>query len=328
MSTKKTVAFRYIFYSLVTAALIFTGYCLEPQESRLFLESWGLWREPLIAGMICGLSSALLGVYIVLNRIVFISLAIAQGASFGIFLSFFIAGLFSVTLSDSPVSLATGLVVALLSALLFAWLRKGRRWPEESLIGLIYVISSGLTILIGDRIAEGHHNIDNLLFGNAVAVGPQELKILAGITLPLVLLHYLFRREFLYGSADPEFMGVKGMNQRAWSLLLYFTLALGITFNLRTLGSLPVFALMVLPPFIALKSARGIREAFWISLLLGVAVPPLGYFYSYLFSFPTGASLIFVAMIYLAASWLETLIFRRKKTPLDLSTIAGSKPST
>ena len=310
MSTTKTTFFRFIFYSFITALIIYVGAKSQPDEARLFLESWNLWREPLLAGMLCGLLAALLGVYILLNRIVFISLAISQGAGFGIFLSFFIAGLFGITLGESPLSLAAGLLMAWAAALSFAWLKKSPRISSESLIGLIYIAASGLTLLLGDRVAEGHHSIDNLLFGNAVAVNSGEFKVLLALTLPLLFIHFIFRREFIYVSADPEFIRIKGLGSRFWTILLYFTLTLGITLNLKVLGSLPVFALMVIPPFIALKRAGSMREAFLISLLLGWLLPPLGYYFSFLYSFPTGASLIGVGLIYLLASWVESLLFR------------------
>lgn len=311
MSTGKTIYFRFIFYSLITAGLIFAGYRLRPEETLSFFESWGLWREPLLAGLLCGLLASGLGVYILLNRIVFISLGIAQGASFGIFLSFFIAGALGISLHDSPVSLLTGLGVALLATLLFAWLRRARRIPDESLIGFLYVAASGLTILLADRVAEGHHGVDDLLFGNAVAVTAFDLKVIAGVTALLFAAHFFFRREFLYTSADPEFMRVKGVPAKLWTMLLYFTLTLGITFNLKTLGSLPVFALMVIPPLISLKGAHGMREAFAISILLGAVIPPLGYYFSFIYAFPTGASLIAVACLYTLFSFAEVRVGSR-----------------
>ncbi len=290
MSTGKTIYFRFIFYSLITAGLIFAGYRLRPEETFSFFESWGLWREPILAGLLCGLLASGLGVYVLLNRIVFISLGIAQGASFGIFLSFFIAGALGISLHDSPVSLLTGLGVALLAALLFAWLRRARRIPDESLIGFLYVAASGLTILLADRVAEGHHGVDDLLFGNAVAVTAFDLKVIAGVTALLFAAHFFFRREFLYTSADPEFMRVKGVPAKLWTMLLYFTLTLGITFNLT---------------LISLKGAHGMREAFAVSVLLGAVIPPLGYYFSFIYAFPTGASLIAVACIYTLFSFAE-----------------------
>jgi ABC-type Mn2+/Zn2+ transport system permease subunit len=138
-----------------------------------------------------------------------------------------------------------------------------------------------------------------------VAVTHWDLISLVFITVLIFIVHVLFRREFLYTSADADFLKTKGIKTKSWMILLYMTLTLGITLSMRTLGSLPVFALMVIPPWIALKRAHNLREAFLISLFLGIVIPPLGYYLSFIYSFPTGASLIVVAFMYVLMSSLE-----------------------
>ena len=305
ISTKKKVVSRFIFYSLVTVAILVISTLISREQADHFLQAWQLWRDPILAGMICGLVLSLLGVYILVNRIVFVSLAISQGASFGIFLAFLLGGWVGWNLEESSAPLFFGLLVAMATAAFFARYRKSRRFPDESLIGLIYIATSGLIILIGDRISQGRHNIDNLLFGDAVAVTPRDLLLVGCVALPVLLIHLIFRREFLYGSADPDFMKIRGMKTNFWLVLLYFSLTAMITASLKVLGALPVFALMVLPPLVSLKKAGGLRDAFFISILIGTLLPFLGYYFSFLFSFPTGASLIGVALIYTVASLLE-----------------------
>jgi ABC-type Mn2+/Zn2+ transport system permease subunit len=304
-STKKKAGFRFIFYSLVTLLILAVGTLFHRGEALDFLGAWQFWRDPILAGLVCGLVLSLLGVYILLNRIVFVSLSISQGASFGIFLAFLIGGWVGWNLEASSVPLILGLWVAIGTAIFFAQFRKSTRYPDESLIGLIYVVTSGFIILIGDRIAQGRHNIDNLLFGDAVAVTQKDFFMIIAVALPVLLLHFIFRREFLYGSTDHEFMRIRGMRTGGWLILLYFTLTVMITASLKVIGALPVFALMVLPPFISLKKAGGLRDAFLISIFIGTLLPILGYYFSFLFSFPTGASLIGIALLYTLASLAE-----------------------
>jgi len=305
---KKTAATRFIFYSLISLILLAGMVGMRMENARQFLDSSFLWKDPILAGSLCGLLLSILGVYILLNRIVFVSLSLSQGASLGIFLCFLALDLLGLHEVESSIPLLTGLLLSLLTAFLFAKFRKRSEYPDESLMGLIYVAASGLIILIGDRISEGRHSIDTLLFGDAVAVTAADLQLALWICLPLLFLHFLFRRRFIYVSADPEFMQVRGVSSKAWMIGLYFTLTLAITLSLKVLGSLPVFALMVIPPFIALKRAGSMKDAFLISGLLGLLLPAFGYLFSFLFSFPTGASLIGVALIYVMASWGEKLI--------------------
>ncbi|MFO1519997.1 MAG: iron chelate uptake ABC transporter family permease subunit [bacterium] len=314
MFTKKTAAFRFIFYSGFTVLLVGLATLFNREAAGHFLQEWQLWRDPIMAGMLCGLVLSLLGVYILLNRIVFVSLALSQGASFGIFLAFLLGGWVGLNLENSSWPLFLGFLIAIFTAVFFARLRKSIRYPDESLIGLIYIVTSGLIIVIGDRITQGRHNIDNLLFGDAVAVTFEDLLLMAAVALPILFLHFLFRREFLYSSADADFMRIRGINTRRWMVLLYLTLTAAITASLKVLGALPVFALMVLPPFIALKKTKGLRDAFLVSILIGTLLPALGYYFSFLFSFPTGGSLILVALFYTLASALEPAL--KEKVPL------------
>lgn len=309
---KKTAAIRFIFYSLFSFAFLAILYVLKPEAVAQFSESSFLWRDPIIAGSFCGLLLSILGVYILLNRIVFVSLSLSQGASLGIFLCFLALDLWGLHEVEATIPQIAGLILALLTAYLFAKFRKRSEYPDESLMGLIYVGASGLIILIGDRIAEGRHSIDTLLFGDAVAVTSHDLYLVLGIGIPLLLIHFIFRREFIYVSADSDFMSIRGVSSKFWMVFLYFTLTVAITLSLKVLGSLPVFALMVIPPFIALKRAKSMKDAFIVSAFLGISLPALGYFFSFLFSFPTGASIIAVALVYVVASWGEKFIFSRQ----------------
>ncbi len=298
--------YRFIFYSLWTLLFIGLGWVSNREEAAHFVGAVGLWYEPVLAGLVCGLLAGLLGLYMIWKRIVFVSLAITQGAGFGIFLSFLMASFWGVSLEHSPLSFLAGLAMAIATTFLFVSFRRSKKYADEVLVGLIYVISSGLIVLIGDRIAEGKHAIDNLLFGNAVAVTSDSLGLLVAIAAVIFALHWLFRREFLYSSADTEFMQVSGVRVDAWLTLLYLTLTIGITISMKTLGSLPVFALMVIPPFIALKKAKSPVEAVLLSVFVGGVIPPLGYYFSFLYSFPTGASMILAGFLFLMASWLES----------------------
>lgn len=292
---------KFTFYSLLTLMLIAVGWLSNGEESAHFVSCWPLWYEPVLAGLVCGLLGALLGLYMLLNRIVFVSLAITQGAGLGIFLSFFVAGFWGLSLENSPLALMAGLLISGLTAFLFVSFRH-RKQADEVLIGLIYVIASGLILFVGDRIPEGKHAIDNLLFGNAVAVTREALILLLEISGVIFALHFLFRREFLYVSADTDFMKISGLKTAPWLFLLYLTFTVGITISMKTIGSLPAFALMVIPPFLALKNARNPLEAVVMTLFIGAVIPPLGYYFSFLFSFPTGACLIVVGLIYTGAA--------------------------
>lgn len=301
---------RFTFYSFATIAIVTILSWPRREDALEFVYGWELWYEPVLAGVICGILAALMGVYMMLNRIVFVSVAVAQGAGLGIFLTFMAADAMGLHLTESPLALLGGFTLSSIILFGFNRLKKLRHVPSEVLIGLMYVFSSGFIVLIGDRISEGRHHIDSLLFGNAVAIDAVDLSMIAGVTALILGLHWLFRREFAYASADPDFMHIRGLNVGFWQNVLSLTLCLSITASMKTLGSLPVFGVMLVPPFLALRHAKNLRDAFFTSLMLGILIPPIGYYFSYLYAFPTGASVILTAMFYVMAGIGEGLFLR------------------
>lgn len=302
--------FRFIFYSLVTVVIAALLSWRHSEDALAFAQGWELWYEPVVAGVICGILSSLMGVYMMLNRIVFVSIAVAQGAGFGIFLTFMIADALGMHLTESPLALLGGFVLSSIILFGFNRLKKMRHVPSEVLIGLMYVFSSGFIVLIGDHISEGRHHIDSLLFGNAVAIDSADLSMIAGVTVLVLGIHWLCRREFVYASADPDFMSIRGLNVGFWQNMLSITLCLSITASMKTLGSLPVFGVMLVPPFLALRNAENLRDAFFTSLMLGILIPPIGYYFSYLYAFPTGSSVILAGLFYVVAGIGEGAFLR------------------
>jgi zinc transport system permease protein len=55
-----------------------------------FINSYFLWRDPMIVGAVTGAVCGFLGVYVVLRRIIFVSATLTQISSFGVALSFYL----------------------------------------------------------------------------------------------------------------------------------------------------------------------------------------------------------------------------------------------
>src|SRR5262249_22507738 len=90
-----------------------------------------------------------------------------------------------------------------------------------------------------------------------------------------------------------------GLRTRGWSLLLFLTFAIAISVSTRAIGALPVFAFMVIPPAVALLLGSRMWTVFAISLTVAVAAAFLGYWASFQWSLPTGASRVFASALFL-----------------------------
>ncbi len=143
-----------------------------------FIDSYFLWRDPMIVGAVSGAICGFLGVYVVLRRIIFVSAALTQISSFGVALSFYLEGYSLGALASLIHPFILSIALTSLAALFFALKRDYSRISREGVIGFGFLIASGAVVILGDRITKGAHDIANILFGSAVVVDPKDLLII------------------------------------------------------------------------------------------------------------------------------------------------------
>jgi zinc transport system permease protein len=184
---------------------------------------------------------------------------------------------------------AVSLVVTLVGVLLLGWLREPRGLSRDAVIGITYVLASALCIAMASRLPQESHEIDDVLFGNAVAVERDRMWLAAAVSVALLALHALLFRPFLLAAHDPHTATAHGVPVRALDAVLFLSMGLAISIATRTIGALPVFAFTLLPPAAGLLAFNDIRAAL-ISSAIGAALAAfVGYWISFVFDLPTGA---------------------------------------
>jgi len=277
---------------------------IRDNETAPMIDAILLFREALYGALVIGVTCAVLGVYVVLRRIVFVGAALAQLSSAGIALSLWIAGLglFGATgLHDTAFALA----LATLGALFFA-LGGGRsRVPPDAIIGVTYALAAAWGIILVAKAATGEAH-DIFLQGNILGITRKDTLVLLAVSLPVLLTHTLLYKEFLFVSFDPETAQTLGLSVRGWTLLLYLTLGLVIAFAMRFAGVLLVFNYLVLPAVTALFLARSMARTFTLAILAAVVATVLGFGLSIPLDLPSGPAIVAMSgLLALAAAVLK-----------------------
>jgi len=272
---------------------------LETFSFREFINSYFLWRDPIIVGAVSGAICGFLGVYVVLRRIVFVGAMLSQVSSFGVALAFYIGGFSAFNSLGSMIDpFALSLVMTALAALFFALKKDFFRISQEGAIGFGYLLASGAVVIIGNLITHEAHDIADILFGSAVVVDPKEVYIVPTVAFFCILIHWIFFKDFIFVSFDPETAQLFKYPLRILNTVLLLTVGIVIAVTTRALGALPVFGLTVLPPLTALFLTESLNRVFILSVLIGVLSAVLGYFFSFVLSLPTGASIATCASLF------------------------------
>ncbi len=272
-----------------------------------FWAAQDIWRDPLLASLIAGGLLGFLGVYVVLRRTVFVSAALTQLSTLGLIVALLAEERIGVEVEHAGVQLAVALVFSVVGALILGALESGRRLPTEAGVGMSYVLAGALVILGANRLIHAAHDLNSMVFGNAVAVPLSDVVVLAAVTAVCVLVHTVFQKELVFVSFDRETAEAVGLRVPLWNGLLFFTIGLAIPASARALGALPVFAFLTIPASAALLLTGRLRSAFLLATVLGVVASTGGYVISWIWQIPTGATMVTLAGMFVIPGALQRL---------------------
>jgi ABC-type Mn2+/Zn2+ transport system permease subunit len=241
----------------------------------------------LAASIASGVTLGMMGVYLVIRRVVFLGLVVANAATLG--------AAFAHAAGWAPevpsLAAAVGAAVALGGG------EPSIRVSAESLMGWAYAAVSSATVLLLSWVAGGSTDTLHLLFGNVLAVQVTDVILLTVIALALGLVQALFARRFLLVTFDPEAARVAGVNTRLWSLALNLAIGVAAAAAVHAIGALSTFALLTLPAMAALLATTSVRATFAAAAGLGIVLPSAALALSFYVDLPAGpASVALLAL--------------------------------
>jgi zinc transport system permease protein len=235
-------------------------------------------RIALVASIAASVPLSVLGVYLVIRRVIFLGLVLANAATVGAALA---------QIVDWPPELAA-VVTAVATALCLGALPTPRRVSAESIIGWAYAAAASLTVLILAGAARADADTLHLLYGNVLAVSGSHAIGLVAVAMTVGLFVVLFGSRFLLVTFDAEAAQVAGVHTRRYSLALNLLIGVAAAVTVHEVGALLTFALLTLPAMASLLVARRIYTVFAVSALIGLAAVCLGLIAAFAFDLPPG----------------------------------------
>src|SRR6185436_11835129 len=177
------------------------------------MEIFTLWLWPLLALILLPGLLVYFGLHVFERGIIFVDLALAQIAALGICVA--------IALGSHPghdaLPYVLSVVFTLMGAALFAWTRFNHpRVPQESIIGIIYVVAAAAATLVLSHSAEGDEALKNLLVGNVLLVTKNEVLRTFGLFAVIGITHVLLRKRFLMVTFHEDEARGRGMALRLW----------------------------------------------------------------------------------------------------------------
>jgi zinc transport system permease protein len=256
-------------------------------------EPWFM-RLALVASIATATSLGIIGVYLMVRRVVFFGLVLANAASVGAAIAQAIGWA-----PEGP-----SLAAAIGTAILLGGVNGSSLVSAEAFMGWAYAAALAATVLLLASSPGGSTETFHLLFGSVLTVDAFHALVLTLVAVATVTCQVLFGRRFLLVTFDVEAASVAGVNTRAWTLALHLMAGVVVATAVDHIGVLSTFALLTLPSMAALLQSGSIRTTFVIATLLGMVVSAAALALSFALDLPAGPTT--VALLALAVPLAAT----------------------
>jgi zinc/manganese transport system permease protein len=245
---------------------------------------------PFLGCIVLILIHAYFGVHILERGIIFVDIALAQFIGIGIALSFFFG-------HENNYLFSTAFAV--LGAFILTLSKKiGKSVNIEAFIGVMYILSFAVSILILDKSPHGEEEFKAILNGNILWLTHKD--VLSAFIFYGILggVHFIFRKKFMALSFDSN-------GSFFWEFLFFLTFAFVLVKSVQMAGILQVFSFLIVPALIGRLYTRKPLNILLIGWVVGLLSTILGIGISYKFDLPTApmtvASLSLIFMVLLLA---------------------------
>lgn len=261
---------------------------------------YAFMQRALLGGVMIGLLTAIIGVYVVLRGMSFIGAGVAHASFGGVALGFL--------LGIDPLWAAVAFCLAVAWGIGAVTRRGGIK--EDTAVGIFFASTMAFGVLLIGLMQGYNVDLFSYLFGSILAVTPADLHMVLGVGVLVLLTVALLYKEFLFITFDPETARVNGVPEPALYYLLLALIALTIVVSIKVVGIVLVSALLVTPAAAAYQLSRSFGKMMALSAFFGVLSVVVGLVASFFLNTASGATVVLTATTIFGF----TMLWRRLRT--------------
>lgn len=247
-----------------------------------------------VVGGLVALCSALLGVSLVLKRYSMIGDGLSHVA-FG-------ALTVAVALDVAPLYISTPVVV--ISAIALLRLSENSKIKGDSAIAIIATVSIAIGVVVTALTKGLNSNVYAYMFGSILAMSESDVYISVALSVVVLTLFIFFYNKIFAVTFDEAFANATGINANKYNMIIAILTAITIVVGMRIMGTMLISSLIIFPALISMRLFKTFKEVIISSAIVSVVAFFFGIIFSYMYSIPTGASIVLVNAVILILACL------------------------
>ncbi len=264
---------------------------------QLLLEplQYDFMQRSLIVAVLVGILCAVVGSYLMVQRLALLGDAISHSVMPGLAIAFAIeANIF-----------IGAFIAGVLSTLLIALIHTRSPIKEDTAMGIVFSAFFALGITLITVIQKTNKvDLNHFLFGNILGVSWSDVISTVVIAAIVVVIIVLIFKELQFYTFDPVGAQAAGLPVNLLNFGLMILIALTIVASLKVVGVILVLALLVTPGATAYLLVTRLHWMMILGALLSVISSVSGMYLSYYFNLPSGPAVVLVSASFFTVAFL------------------------
>jgi ABC-type Mn2+/Zn2+ transport system permease subunit len=257
---------------------------MSPLDLILDPLTLGFMQRALLASVLVGGLTALVGAYVVMKGLAFIGDAVSHAAFPGVVVAFML-----------KLPIYPGAVVAaLLTALGIGWISRRAGLRLDTSIGVLFAGAFAAGVLLMSTIKGYIGDLMSFLFGNVLAVTASDLVVVASLSLIVLLAILASYKELLFATFDPLGAQAAGYPVGLLEYGLLALVALAIAVSIQVVGIILVVAMLVTPAATAQLLTNRFGRLLVLAVGLSIVESVIGLYVSFYGNWASGATIVLI----------------------------------
>lgn len=264
------------------------------------MTDWGLMlssaliQNMFICTAVCCILAAVVGTFVVVKRIVFVTGGIAHTTFGGVGMAFYLQSNFMMMWFEPMLGAA---IFAISAAVIMASPKVSRMLREDSVIGVLWSVGMALGVIFMhyvDTSVVTPSSYEAVLFGSMVFLTKSDVYLMAAVTAAILILVALLFRDMQLTTFDEIQAKLSGINVTAMNMVLYIMVAVTCVLMASLIGIIMIIALITIPPAIANMFCNDLKEMMVSATVISLSLSLLALLISIATDVPPGATVAIV----------------------------------
>ena len=256
--------------------------------------SYPFMQRAFIGGLLVALCAALLGVSLVLKRYSMIGDGLSH-VSFG-------ALSIAVACGFAPIKFSIPVVI--IAAFFLLRMAENGKMHSDAAIAVVSASALAIGVIVTSLTTGLSTDVYSYMFGSVLAMSKDDVEMSVILSI-IVLIVFVFCYHKIFAvTFDESFAKATGTRADAYNMIIAVLTAITIVVGMRIMGTMLISSLIVFPSLTSMRNFKTFKSVIICSAIVSVVCFLLGIILSYLYSIPTGASIVLVNTVALILSYL------------------------